>query len=78
MASVLPVEHFVHALGGVRQHGLERDAGREAAVRRQRAHAEPQQHRHQQLVVGALAVRRLDGERVLLHARLRRATHAFY
>lgn len=54
--AVEPLEHLGHALGGVRQHRLERDARSEAAVLRQRSHSLPQYHRDDHVVVRTLAV----------------------
>lgn len=49
------------------QHGLERHARREAAVLGQSHDAMLQQHRDDGLVVGALAVRRLYHQSVLVY-----------
>lgn len=68
----LPVEDLVDALGGMRQHGFERDAGRETAVLWQGLGAVLQQRWDYQVVIGTLAVRRLYQQRVLVHSSLRK------
>lgn len=59
----------------MREHRLERYSRREATVLRQLQDSVLQQYRDEGIIVGALAVRSLDDQRVLIYPRLIRSDY---